>query len=126
MAEILEAWMQALESYDSVVADVLGEKDIGIGNEEFELEHERFQRAKALAKEFVPCAKGQALIAKEMKNSTVHSNTLWLSELLKNTLIDIPQMGYDTAQKAVKNLFFYLTGEVIADIIQLVRMIRCK
>lgn len=43
-AEIMEAWMQALEDHNGDVSDNVGEEDIALEEEDFELERKRDQK----------------------------------------------------------------------------------
>lgn len=60
--------MKAVEDHDSGVSNHVSEEDIGLKDEELELEPGRAQKTENPTEAFVTSVKGQPIIAEEVKN----------------------------------------------------------
>lgn len=113
----MEAWTQASDDRDGEDAHNLDEY-MEIEDKESEFHRGRAQTTEYPAKDFVTHLDVQRMIATEVEKSISNCNAPVLTELVKDTLIEMLQVVYDGTQEVVNSPLFILMGEVIVDMIQ--------
>lgn len=116
--EIVEAWIIALEDYESNVSDNIDWEDIIVEYEAFELERVPVQKTKDPTQVFVTRAQVQALNEDEVKNSTACNIAPVLTEPAEDKFINAQQAVQNAGKEGVESLLFNLVRKVIVEIIQ--------
>lgn len=93
-AEIMEAWMQAVQDHSGEVLDNAYEGDIGLRLKCLSaFEWGQAQTAENPTQEFVNGAEAQAVVALEVKKSSTCNKAPVLTEIVEDKLMDALQVG---------------------------------
>lgn len=87
-------------------------------DEEFEIEQGRLQTTQYPSKGLRTCAEVRAVIAEEMKMSTICNIASLLSEVEEDKLISVRKVRYEVLQPGVETTLVMLVGNVTFDSIQ--------